>query len=266
LDAWHRAIAFIRTVDARSADQIVPSAWGRAFINRRLALVHDLNYLVAERLDDSIDAARLAREADRIQGPLGLSHRRVNVDDPNAVPRLAPGFQELGFSWERFVLMAHRGPRPLPQEGGPVQEIDWAALRPAREQEIRSQPWARDPVLVTQILAKHELTASRIATRYFGRVVDGRVVSSCELRTEGDVAQIETVETLEDHRGRGYARAVVTAALQAASGHDLIFLVADTHDWPQHFYARLGFEPIGFESRFLRLLDPEPSELRPIAQ
>jgi hypothetical protein len=26
-------------------------------------------------------------------------------------------------------------------------------------------------------------------------------------------------------------------------------------DWPQNYYRRLGFEPVGIESRFLRIID-----------
>src|ERR1700675_110 len=51
VDPWHRAIAFIRAVDERAAEQVVPFRWGRALINRRLDLVHDLNYLLVDRTD-----------------------------------------------------------------------------------------------------------------------------------------------------------------------------------------------------------------------
>ena len=69
------------------------------------------------------------------------------------------------------------------------------------------------------------------------------------------MAQIETVETLEAFRRRGLSRAVVSAALAAAGTHDFVFLVTDADDWPQQFYRQLGFETVGIESRFLRLLD-----------
>jgi ribosomal protein S18 acetylase RimI-like enzyme len=254
MDPWHRAIAFVRKVDERGAEQVVPFRWGRALINRRLNLVHDLNFLIVDRVDGS-DVGALAAEANRIQGEAGLSHRRVNVDDQDAADRFAPAFAAAGYKVERFIVMVHRRPPGRQVDSSGVQEVDWKQLRPARELELRQQPWASAPGLVSQILTKHELTASRINTRYFGALVDGRVVSSCELRTEGDVAQIETVETLEAFRRRGLSRAVVNAALEAASGYDFVFLVTDANDWPQEFYRRLGFEPVGIESRFLRLID-----------
>jgi len=45
------------------------------------------------------------------------------------------------------------------------------------------------------------------------------------------------------------------AALRAAAGFGFVFLVTVAEDWPQHFYRRLGFEPVGIESRFLRIID-----------
>jgi len=254
MDPWRRAIAFMRAVDERAAEQVVPYRWGRALINRRLNIVHDLNFLIADRFEGA-DASSLVAEAERIQGEAGLSHRRVNVDDQHAADRLSSGFETLGYKPERFVIMAHRRPPDRLIDTGRVREVDWALIRPAREREIATLPWAKDPSVVQQMLAKHELTASRVHTRYFGALVDGNVVSSCELRTEGDVAQIETVETLEAFRRRGLSRAVVSAALESAAAYQFVFLVADANDWPQHFYRRLGFDEVGIESRFLRLID-----------
>lgn len=244
----------MRGVDERAAEQVIPFRWGRALINRRLKLVHDLNYLVVDRLDGA-DVGALAAEANRIQGEAGIGHRRLNVDDQAAADRFAPAFAEAGYKAERFVVMVHRRPPGRQVDISGVREVDWRQLRPARELELRQQPWATAPGLVSQILAKHELTASRTNRRYFGARVDGRVVSSCELRTEGNAAQIETVETLEAFRRRGLSRAVVSAALEAASGSDFVFLVTDANDWPQEFYRRLGFEQVGIESRFLRVID-----------
>jgi ribosomal protein S18 acetylase RimI-like enzyme len=255
VDAWERAIAFMRTVDMRAAEEIVPFRWGRALINRRLNRVHDLNFLIADRLAGA-EASDLGAEADRIQGSAGLAHRRVNVDDRAAADRLSPGFGRLGYVPERFVIMANqRRPDQRIVEGIAVHEVGWELMRPAREQEIRSQPWGSDPRVVEQLLAKHQLTAQGIRTRYFAAVAGGRVVSSCELRSEGDAAQVETVETLPEFRRRGFSRAVVSAALRAAAGYEFVFLVTDADDWPQQFYRRLGFQPVGIESRFLRLVD-----------
>jgi ribosomal protein S18 acetylase RimI-like enzyme len=252
VDDWRRAIDFIRAVDERAAEQVVPFRWGRAFVNRKFRFVHDLNYLVADRLDGAT-AGLLIAEAERIQGDAVLSHRRVNVDDQPAAGRMSADFVAQGFLAERFVIMAYRGHAETGVGLEGTEEVDWSVLRPARELELRRQPWARRPELVQQILAKHQLTARSTNTRYFAMMVGGSAVSSCELRSDGRTAQIETVETLDEFRNRGYARAVIATALAAARAHDFVFLVADATDWPKQLYRRLGFEDIGHESRFLRI-------------
>ena len=80
----------------------------------------------------------------------------------------------------------------------------------------------------------------------------GEPASSCALFLDDDVggrrvATVEEVGTLVAHRGRGLARAVVSAAVAHAArwGADLIVVAADADDWPQLMYARLGFAAIG---------------------
>jgi len=242
----------MRSLDERGAEEVQPFTWGRALINRGLSLVHDANYLIADHVDGA-GAQALMDAAERIQASLGLSHRRVNLDDEAAVLRLQADFEARAYVAEQFVIMVRQRPPDRAVDTGAVKEVQWAQIRPARRAERDLEPWAY-PELVEQLLAKQEMTARLVRTQYFAASVGGKLVSSCELRTEGDIAQVETVETLPPFRGRGLARAVVSAALDAARGRGFVFLVADHEDWPQHFYRRLGFEPVGIESRFLRLL------------
>jgi len=166
MDAWQRAIAFMRSVDERAAESVVPFRWGRALINRRLDRVPDLNFLIADHVEEA-GASDLDAEAERIQGDAGLSHRRVNVDDPPAAERLSAAFGLLGYTPERFVIMAHRRRPDREVDTAAVQEVDWELMRPAREREIASQPWGADPRVVAQLLAKQQLTAQSTRTRYF---------------------------------------------------------------------------------------------------
>jgi len=253
VDEWRRAIAFIRALDERCAEEVIPFPWGRALINRTLASVPDLNYLLADRPSEGVTAEALAAQADQIQGETGVSFRRVNVDDQAAAERLLPGFAALGFTAERFCVMArHQAPDREVDISG-VQQVDWATYRPARKREIQS--WAPTALIADQALRKQALTARVLDTTYFAALIEGAPASFCELRREGPDAQIEFVETLEPFRRRGLARQVVSAALQAAKGASFVFLVADLFDWPRHFYERLGFETVGIESRFMRHAD-----------
>jgi ribosomal protein S18 acetylase RimI-like enzyme len=78
-------------------------------------------------------------------------------------------------------------------------------------------------------------------------------VSYTDLYLRGGDAQVEDVGTLPEHRGRGYASAVVLAAVEEArrAGAELIFLFADAEDWPKELYRRLGFDELGYYVRFL---------------
>jgi ribosomal protein S18 acetylase RimI-like enzyme len=90
--------------------------------------------------------------------------------------------------------------------------------------------------------------------------VDGEPVSFTNLYLDGDTAQVEAVATLEAHRGRGYAKAVVARAVAEAeaAGATWIFLVADAEDWPQEMYRKLGFDGVGYYWRFSRDAKPSP--------
>jgi ribosomal protein S18 acetylase RimI-like enzyme len=56
-------------------------------------------------------------------------------------------------------------------------------------------------------------------------------------------------------RNLGHASAAVLAAAEtaAAEGCDPVFLLTDAGDWPQGWYRRLGFSPIGSLYEFLKL-------------
>jgi hypothetical protein len=52
---------------------------------------------------------------------------------------------------------------------------------------------------------------------------------------------------------------LAAADAAAADGHDLVFLLTDGNDWPQHLYRRLGFDEAGAVYEFLKLpLGAEP--------
>ena len=96
------------------------------------------------------------------------------------------------------------------------------------------------------------LIGERVEARFFTVVADGEVLSYTDLYQDGTDAQVEDVGTLPEHRGRGYATAVVLAAIAAAreGGAEFVFLVADKEDWPKELYRRLGFDTVGHYTKF----------------
>jgi predicted GNAT family acetyltransferase len=99
-----------------------------------------------------------------------------------------------------------------------------------------------------------EVLVERAGARIYGVRVDGDVVAGAQLMVLDGVAQVEDVVTLTAHRGQGYARAAVLAAVRAArnDGADLVYLGADDEDWPKHMYAKLGFDEVARSFDFVR--------------
>jgi predicted N-acetyltransferase YhbS len=67
-------------------------------------------------------------------------------------------------------------------------------------------------------------------------------------------ALVESVGTLRTRREQGLGSAVVNAALRAAreAGVGLVGVVTDAEDWPQVWYANLGFEPVRRHVAYVR--------------
>lgn len=249
-----RALALMRAVHEASCDHRVAFSQGTALFNLALPRVWDLNFLRLERLVPPVSAEQLAREADRVQGEAGLTHRRVTIEDEEAALELLPGFRSLGWSVQRHVVMAHRRVSELDADGREVVEIDPERLRAERRGFLAEARIGADPEAVRQLADRVLVTASATDLRLFAREVDGMVASVCELYSDTHTAQIEDVATRTAYRGRGLARAVVTRALEESrrAGHDLTFLVADEDDWPRELYQRLGFDQIGRVHYFAR--------------
>lgn len=257
---FDRAFELMDRLDERAAERTIDTPYGPVIAHERLHRVHDLNFLRAEK-PEGATAKDLAREAEQIQ-PESLVHRRVNLRDQGIAERLEPGFVELGWEMQRFVLMAHRREPDRPSDLSSVRETTEEELRPIWAAGIRSEPFGKDEEVVGQLLEHKSSIREAIPTRYFAAVANGELASYCELYSENGVGQIEAVMTLPAFRGRGLARAVVLRALEASreEGNDLTFLVADADDWPQRLYEKLGFETVGRYARFLLKRRPaEPS-------
>ncbi|MEN3279168.1 MAG: hypothetical protein V7607_308 [Solirubrobacteraceae bacterium] len=194
----------------------------------------------------SVDAPT---DADALIGALDelyshLPHRRAFVEGPEVGERLAPRLRDAGWLVERDVFMVLRRERDRPAQPGLAREVDEATIRAVEAQTIAEQPYG-EPAVVEQLLASRAAFGRAGRARYFVAASEG--VDGCHttLYSDGVVAQIEDVGTLQPLRRRGLARAACSAALDAAVGHDLVFIVADDEDWPKELYAKLGFDVVG---------------------
>ncbi len=129
----------------------------------------------------------------------------------------------------------------------------------------RREPWNDSDTITRLFTAQHGKNERVIGARFFAVRLGDHLAGNCELYIDGSDAQIEYVETLEEFRGRGVARAVVLRAIEAASeaGARDIFIVADDDDWPKELYGRLGFDRIGRTWQFIREPKVKATEPRP---
>lgn len=249
---YRRAVGFLNLVEDRSSTKTFRWSWGTALLNESYPVKWDLNFLRLEDTPAPTEVPAVIDEANRIFAEAGLVHRNLHRDDDSGAI-LVPAFRAAGWDAEDLLVMAQRGVLP-DLEGAQVDEIGPEAIRRPTEH------WYKDTLILTES-ALENLTSSIAATeaavsvRYFA-VHDpaGNVVSWCHLYQEGDVAQIEEVSTFPRFRNRGLAAAVVTRAIRAArdAGAELVFLVADAHDWPKDLYGKLGFESTGHIFEFRR--------------
>ena len=244
-----RAAAFEELIRDRCTERVVETRFGPALFNDTFSTIWNLNVLRADRPGDAT-AEEIAAEADHAQA--GLAHRRVIL--PPGATGLETGFRALGWEGDHFLFMVYRGGGE-PAETAHVEEVEPARLRPLREEIIREWQTEADRATVDQLIASDYLVWEAANARSFAVVEDGEVVSSAELFSDGEIAQVEEVQTLPSHRGQGHAKAVVTRAVEeaVAGGHEFIFLVADGGAWPKKLYRRLGFEEVGSRFAFLRL-------------
>jgi ribosomal protein S18 acetylase RimI-like enzyme len=247
---FDRAFDFMTRGDM-AGSCIEPFRFGTAVFTPDLPLRYDSNYLLVETLPDDASATELVEEAERVQGAAGLEHRLLFFRNAVLGERFAPELVALGWRCDRHVLMAqHRQPEPT-VDTRVVSEVTEAALRDAREHQIRSYPWGTPEVAQQLLDAKRRIP---IDARFFAVISDGAVASFGDLYIDGDIAQVEDVATVPELRGRGYASAVVLRAVEEAraAGAELVFLVADAEDWPKELYRRLGFDEIGVNLKLIR--------------
>ena len=237
-----RAYAFLDRADM-AGERTERSSVGTAVFDDDLPRRLDSNFLRVER---ETDAETVREEAER------LGRRMVFVPDPELGERLVPYFKERGWRINRVVVMAQLREPERTGDLSLVTEVEEPALRAARHQVVTGQPWA-SPEIMAQLFAGKDVIGKRVQARFFAIVVDGEVVSYTDLYQAGTEAQVEDVGTLHEYRGRGYASAVVLAAIAEARKHgaEFVFLVADYEDWPKELYRRLGFDELGYYVKFI---------------
>ena len=256
VDALARALEFHRQIDERMSTDVVSFTGGAAYLDREFPRRYTVNFL---RVDDPAagPAEHWMREADRLLGGRGLPHRTVLISDTEIAERMAFAFAEHGYALDRGVLMVQQGEPEREHDLTRVEEVTYEEGRPLFEEIVRREPWANDEKTVQMFADYRGKLARMVGTRFFVARMEGRPVGCCELYVDGEVAMVESVDTLKEFRGRGLASASVLRAAEEgrAMGADWVHLWADLDDWPRQWYARLGFRESAQVLDFLRWPD-----------
>ena len=256
MDDLERFFAFERRILAGMSTRVEPFEHGVAYFDDDVPERYISNFLMVDAPVPNLSAEALIETADRILGGQGFRHRLVVVSDEDDGDRMASGFRANGYVAEPSVEMVlRRGPdRPASL---PVEECSFAESRPLTE-EIYRREGDIEADLIPRFVDQHEAWERAIGARRFVVRIDGALAGQCELYIDGPDAQVEFVDTLEEFRGRGVARAAVLGAAQAAraSGAERVFIAGDADDWPKDLYRRLGFDPMARRWEFTR----EPSD------
>jgi GNAT superfamily N-acetyltransferase len=243
-------LAFELALDEDVCDEVHRESWGRLFLTPSAPLVWDSNWVGIEQVGMSVDQA--VAIADDALGGEGFGHRTICMLDEADGRRIgeeleAGAARRPRWEVERTRYMLWRGGEV---EAGAAREVRIAEVEGLRKALIaESTPRTIDDfdATVDQLLDLNLRYARAAGDRWFVAPAEGEPASACCLLRRGGIGQVEDVATLEASRERGHARAIVLSAVAAAqaAGDTTIFLTAEAADWPQLFYARLGFETVG---------------------
>lgn len=245
-----RIHTFMRHAEEGVCDEVAATAHGTALITPSLPLVWQVNAIRVE--DPGAEVGELIREAEDVQAAFG--HRKLVSHDQQLGARLAPGFEAAGWNVFRVLIMLRRrAPERAPEPGLGAEvsrDVGAATLAAFR----REQPFGWQEEAVRQLADMDRRYDDVVAARDFAAPPDDPACA-CRLYTHDGLGQVDEVGTLLARRRRGYARAAVGAAADAATadGCDRVFMVTDAADWPQELYRSLGFDEIGSTYEFLKV-------------
>lgn len=251
-------LAFELWLDERVCDEVRQEAWGRVFLTPSAPLIWDANWVEIEEVGLSLE--QIVAIADEALGGAGYDHRTVGLLDEADGRRVGEEVEREAARWpdwevERTRYMVWRGGALDPALAGGNAEIAVREVPLAEIEELRRT--LIDESSVPAGVPQPEATVDQLfdLNRRYGKAGGDRWFvapgadprSCCCLLSDGRIGQVEEVATREDSRERGYAKAIVQAAVAAAQadGNAPIFLTAEAADWPQLMYANLGFETVG---------------------
>jgi hypothetical protein len=240
---------FELALDVEVCDEVHQESWGRLFLTPSMPLIWDANWVAIE--ETGLRLEQVVAIADDALGGEGFGHRTIALLDEADGRRLGEELEDAAARWPRWELertryMLWRGGEAEPGAAREVRLDEIEALREAIiEESMPADGGGR--AAVEQLLEHDRRYGLAAGDLWLVAPTDGEPMSACRLLRKDGTGQVEEVGTLIPARERGYAKAIVTAAVAKAqaAGDGTIFITADAADWPQILYARLGFETVG---------------------
>lgn len=252
-------LAFELALDEQVCDEVHRESWGRLYLSRSAPLIWDANWVGIEAV--GLTLAQLVAIADDALGGEGYGHRTVCLLDQADGHRVGVEMEAAAADWPRWEVertryMVWRGGALDPGLAAGDAEVGVREVPLAEIEGLRRTLIAEETVptgvpepqaTVDQLFEIDTRYGAAGGDRWFTAPTAGEPRSCCRLLSDGRIGQVEDVGTREDSRERGYAKAIVQAAVAAAraDGDAPIFLTAEAADWPQLMYAKLGFETVG---------------------
>jgi GNAT superfamily N-acetyltransferase len=246
-------LAFELALDEKVCDEVRRESWGRLFLTPSAPLIWDANWVGIEEVGLSVD--QVVAIADDALGGEGFGHRTVCMLNEADGNRIGAEVEAEAARWPRWEVERTRYMVWRGGEAGPppvrVREVRLAEIEGLRRTLIAEETvptGVLEPqATVDQLFEIDGRYGLAGGDRWFAAPADGEPRSCCRLLSDGRIGQVEDVGTRGDSRERGYAKAIVLAAVAAAQadGNAPIFLTAEAADWPQLMYAKLGFETVG---------------------
>ena len=243
-DALGRAQALYLSQATRRAAEVRDVPGGVAVLDARFPHSRDDNRLL---LSEPVDPATLAAAATEVATDAGWPTQTASLRWPGAA-LVAAELAADGWRAEELLLMARPAVRMAGGDRAVV--VPQAAVHELWErswrEDLRLPPDQLDEVVAQLVGREHRNDLVLAVTDVVVREA-GQVVAAGQRRVDGATAAVESVLTDRAARGRGHADAVLARLLDRAvdAGCDLVVLEAAGDDWPQHWYARRGFEVVG---------------------
>lgn len=248
--AWMRRLA-------TTADPVLVDGErvGEVLLTEPIPRVRDHNAVVLE-VGGGLDAAAVADLLDQELGARGVAHRRLYAAAEDA-DRWEAGLRSRGHRRDDVVVLRWPG-GPLAADADVRIVAADPALAEASTRAMRGGGLAdpAEPEGLVDELAWLVSAQLRAGARVLVALDDDRPVGHVRVFPGDGAAQVEELDVHPDVRRRGVGRALLVAALSRTTDAALVFLTAEAGGWQARWYERLGFQPLGRSSGFVRPADP----------